>query len=129
MKKRLVLITILVGLSAVLAPATASAATGGGGLPWETPLTTLGNSITGPVAYGISIIGIVAAGGVLIFMGGQINEFLRAVIFIILVISFIIAAKNTLSAFGWGNAAEITAGPSLGVVYAVKTDPNSPGRN
>src|ERR1700733_12969949 len=86
---------------------TAQAATGGGGLPWEAPLTTLSNSITGPVAYGVSIIGIVGAGGILIFAGGQVNEFLRAVLFCVLVIAFIIAAKNTMSAFGWGAGAEI----------------------
>jgi type IV secretion system protein TrbC len=101
----LALILLGVGL---YGPSTARAATGGGGLPWEAPLTTLSNSITGPVAYGVSIIGIVGAGGILIFAGGQVNEFLRAVLFCVLVIAFIIAAKNTMSAFGWGAGAEIT---------------------
>jgi type IV secretory pathway VirB2 component (pilin) len=62
-----------------------AAAQGGGGLPWEAPLTTLSNSVTGPVAYGCSLVGLVGCGGVLIFAGGMINEFLRSVMFIVLV--------------------------------------------
>lgn len=100
-------------------------------MPWEAPLTTLSNSITGPVAYGVSIIGIVGAGGILIFAGGQVNEFLRAVLFCVLVIAFIIAAKNTMSAFGWGAGAEITRSKvvSHGVVYGVAAGHNSSGWN
>src|ERR1700676_2970839 len=116
------------GVALVLAPLTAHASTGGGGLPWEAPLTTLSNSITGPVAYGTSIIGIVGAGGILIFAGGQINEFLRAVLYIVLVIAFVIAAKNTMTAFGWGAGAEITrtAMVSKEVRYGVTSSHNSP---
>ena len=73
------------------------------------------------VAYGVSLIGIVGAGGILIFAGGQVNEFLRAVLFCVLVIAFIIAAKNTMTAFGWGAGAEITQSEPVtkGVVYGV----------
>lgn len=46
---------------------------GGGGLPWEAPLQTLANSLTGPVALGISIIAMAAAGGTLIF-GGELGS-------------------------------------------------------
>jgi type IV secretory pathway VirB2 component (pilin) len=98
---------LLVGM-VLCAPRTALAATGGAGLPWETPLTTLSNSVTGPVAYAVSLVGIVGAGGILIFAGGQINEFLRAVLFCVLVIALIISAKNTLTAFGFAAGAEIT---------------------
>jgi type IV secretion system protein VirB2 len=94
---------------AVLVPMAAHAATGGGGLPWETPLVTLSNSISGPVAYGLSLIGLVVSGGVLIFMGGELNHFARIVVQVVLVISFIIAGKNTMSTFGWGAGAEIGA--------------------
>src|SRR5260370_11668894 len=96
-------------LSFILAAlvSTAHAATGGGGLPWETPLQTLSNSVTGNVAYSVSLIGIVGAGGVLIFAGGMVNEFLRAVLFCVLVIAFIIAAKNTMTAFGFSAGATV----------------------
>jgi type IV secretory pathway VirB2 component (pilin) len=92
---------------AMLSPVVAHAATGGGGLPWETPLQTLSNSISGPVAYGVSLIGLVVCGGVLIMMGGELNHFARTVIQAVLVISFIVAGKNTMSTFGWGAGAEI----------------------
>jgi type IV secretion system protein TrbC len=112
---------------ALLLPVAAHAATGGGGLPWETPLQTLGNSISGPVAYGLSLIGLVVSGGVLIFMGGELNHFARIVVQVVLVISFIIAGKNTLSTFGWGAGAEIGAQKHLyheGVVYVVSEGQN-----
>ena len=98
---------VLLSVVFVVVAGTAHAATGGGGLPWETPLQTLSNSVTGSVAYSVSLIGIVGAGGVLIFAGGMVNEFLRAVLFCVLVIAFIIAAKNTMTAFGFAAGAEI----------------------
>jgi len=88
------LVIVFTWLVLAVSAHTAHAATGGAGLPWETPLTTLSNSVTGPVAYSVSLIGIVGAGGILIFAGGQVNEFLRAVLFCVLVIAFIIAAKK-----------------------------------
>ena len=57
----------------LLAPETAFAAIGGGGnLPYEPWLVTLRNSVTGPVAFTLAIVGIVVAGGILIF-GGELN--------------------------------------------------------
>ena len=120
----------LVLVGALLLPVAAHAATGGGGLPWETPLQTLGNSISGPVAYGLSLIGLVVSGGALIFMGGELNHFARIVVQVVLVISFIIAGKNTMSTFGWGGGAEI--GPnkqSKGVIYVIGASQNPQGRN
>jgi type IV secretion system protein TrbC len=83
---------------------------GGGGLPYETWLTNLRNSVTGPVAFSLAIIGIVVAGGVLIF-GGDLNGFFRTLIFIVLVMALIIGAQNILSTF-FGRGAEIAAVPS-----------------
>ena len=77
------------------------------GLPWETPLTTLSNSVAGPVAYGLSILGIVGVGGFLIFAGGMLGDLLRGVLFVVLVIAMVIAAKTTLTAFGFGAGAEV----------------------
>jgi len=80
----------------IIPDAAMAASTGTGGLPWETPLQTLSNSIKGPVAYAISLMGIVAAGAMLIW-GGEINEFVRRIIMLILVISLIIFASNILT--------------------------------
>jgi type IV secretory pathway VirB2 component (pilin) len=92
----------------LLAAGTAHGATGQAGLPWEAPLTTLSNSVSGPIAYGASLIGLVGAGGVLIFAGGMVNEFLRAVLFLVLVISLVISGKNTLQAFGFAAGATVS---------------------
>jgi type IV secretion system protein VirB2 len=78
-------------------PELAEASVGtGGGLPYETWLTSLQNSVTGPVAFSLSIIGIVVAGGVLIF-GGDLNGFFRTLIFIVLVMALLVGAQNIMS--------------------------------
>ncbi|WP_020405880.1 conjugal transfer system pilin TrbC [Hahella ganghwensis] len=89
-----------------LQPAMASTGTGGG-LPYEGWLTNFRNSVTGPIAFTLSIVGIVIAGGVLIF-GGELNAFFRSFIFLILVIAFLVGAQNIMSTF-FGRGAEIAA--------------------
>ena len=79
---------------------------GGGGLPYEEWLTTLRQSVTGPVAFAISIIGIVVAGGILIF-GGELNGFFRTLIFLVLVMALMVGAKNMMSGFLRQRGAEI----------------------
>lgn len=75
----------------------AQAAVGAGGaLPYETWLVSLRNSVTGPVAFTLSIVGIVVAGGILIF-GGELNAFFRTLIFIILVMALLVGANNVMS--------------------------------
>jgi len=97
---RLTTVVVMCGaLALLLLMAThAHAASGaGGGLPYEDWLTRIRQSITGPVAFGISVIAIVAAGAMLIF-GGDMNGFMKTLVFIVLVLAFVIAAQNTLSA-------------------------------
>jgi type IV secretion system protein VirB2 len=77
----------------------------GGSLPYESWLSSLKSSVTGPVAFTLSIVGIVVAGGVLIF-GGDLNGFFRTMIFIVLVMAFLVGADNMMTTF-FGNAAEI----------------------
>ena len=102
----------------LLTPQDAIAAVGAGGaLPYEGWLTALQNSVTGPVAFALSIIGIVIAGGVLIF-GGDLNGFFRTLIFLVLVMALLVGAQNMMGAF-FGKGAEIA---SLGetVIYQAK---------
>ena len=102
---------LLAGMAALLlfislAPQDVVASTGtGGSLPYESWLTNLQNSVTGPVAFALSIIGIVVAGGVLIF-GGDLNGFFRTLIFIVLVMALLVGAQNVMSTF-FGRGAEI----------------------
>ena len=87
-----------------------AATSSGGGLPFDTWLTKIRSSITGPFAFPAAIIGLVGAGAGLIF-GGDMNGFLRTLIFVVLVLAFLVAAQNTLSAIT-GQGAEIASGVS-----------------
>ena len=92
----------------LLTPHQAWASVGtGGSLPYEGWLANLRNSVTGPVAFTLSIVGIVIAGGVLIF-GGDLNGFFRTIIFLVLVMAFLVGAQNIMSTF-FGKGAEIAA--------------------
>lgn len=94
----------------LLAPHTAIASEGtGGSLPYESWLTNLRNSVTGPVAFTLSLVGIVVAGGILIF-GGELNGFFRTLIFIVLVMALLVGAQNMMSTF-FGRGALIAAAP------------------
>ena len=86
-------------------PESSLASSTGGSLPYESWLTALQNSVTGPVAFALSIIGIVVAGGVLVF-GGDLNGFFRTLIFIVLVMALLVGAQNMMSTF-FGAGAEI----------------------
>lgn len=82
----------------------ARAATSAAGLPWEAPLQVLATSLTGPVALGISIIAMAAAGGTLIF-GGELGEFTRKALLLVLAISFLVFGSGFMSAlFGISGA-------------------------
>lgn len=92
----------------LLSPQHAFASEGtGGSLPYETWLTALRNSVTGPVAFALSIVGIVIAGGVLIF-GGDLNGFFRTLFFLVLVMALLIGAQNMMGTL-FGRGAEIAA--------------------
>ncbi|MFJ4345046.1 conjugal transfer system pilin TrbC [Pseudomonas sp. NPDC089401] len=93
-------------LAVMVAPEHAFAASSSGGsLPYESWLTSLRESVTGPVAFALSIIGIVVAGGVLIF-GGDLNGFFRTLIFLVLVMALIVGANNIMTGF-FGTSAEL----------------------
>jgi type IV secretion system protein TrbC len=100
--------TILLLAFFLLVPESALASEGtGGSLPYESWLTSLRNSATGPVAFTLSVIGIVIAGGVLIF-GGDLSGFFRSLIFLVLVMALLVGAQNIMSTF-FGRGAEIAA--------------------
>jgi type IV secretion system protein VirB2 len=80
-------------------PTLALASSAGGSLPWDGPLTTLKNDITGPVAFTISLLAMVACGAALLF-GGEINEFVRRLIMLVLVAAFIVSVSNLATGLG-----------------------------
>jgi type IV secretion system protein VirB2 len=88
----------------------------GGSLPYETWLTSLRNSATGPVAYAFGIIGIVVAGGILIF-GGDLNGFFRTMCVIVLVMALLVTA-NTIMTDLFKTSAEIACATTPGIAGA-----------
>lgn len=71
----------------------------GGGLPWEGPLEQIQQSITGPVAGFIALAAVAVAGGMLIF-GGELNDFARRLMYIVLVAGLLLGATQIVQLFG-----------------------------
>ena len=82
-------------------------ASGGGGLPWEGPLQQIQESITGPVAAAIALAAVAIAGGMLIF-GGELNDFARRLVYVVLVAGILLGATQIVALFG-------SSGASIGV--------------
>jgi type IV secretory pathway VirB2 component (pilin) len=81
---------------ATLRPVLAST---GGGLPWDTPLQTLQNDLTGPVATAVSVMALFAAGAALVF-GEELGPFVRRALLLVVAIAFLVLGTNFLSALG-----------------------------
>lgn len=77
---------------------------GGAGLPWEGPLDRLKQSISGPVAFVIALLGIIACGATLIW-GGEVSEFTRRIIYVVLVVCIIVFANTLLTGALFSGAA------------------------
>lgn len=90
-----------------LALTTPAMASSGGGLPWEGPLEQIQQSITGPVAGFIALAAVAVAGGMLIF-GGELNDFARRLMYVVLVAGILLGATQIVELFG-------TSGASIGV--------------
>lgn len=96
-------------------PAHAADAQGGNGgvngLPWEAPMKKLRDSISGPIAFGIALLGIIATGATLIW-GGEISEFTRRIIYVVLVVCVIVFA-NTMLTGALFSGATVPAGAAI----------------
>ena len=102
-------------VSMILAgPALASS--GGGGLPWESPLQQIQQSITGPVAGFIALAAVAIAGGMLIF-GGELNDFARRLCYIALVGGVLLGATQIVALFG-ATGASVGEAPSRAAILA-----------
>lgn len=91
-------VLFLVLLFGAIHPAHAADATegGGAGLPWEVPLGKLKKSVSGPVAFAIALMGIIACGSTLIW-GGEVSEFTRRIVYVVLVVCMIVFANTMLT--------------------------------
>lgn len=78
---------------------TPALAGSGGNLPWEAPLEQIQESITGPVAGYIALAAVAISGAMLIF-GGELNDFARRLIYIVMVAGILLGATTIVGLFG-----------------------------
>ncbi|MDQ1199194.1 conjugal transfer pilin TrbC [Agrobacterium sp. SORGH_AS 787] len=107
----------------------ALAASGGGGLPWESPLQQIQQSITGPVAGFIALAAVAIAGAMLIF-GGELNDFARRLCYVALVGGVLLGATQIVALFGATGASIGEHNADAGFAPAVSipsTTPSSVG--
>lgn len=90
-------------LAVSLVAATPALASSGGGLPWEGPLQQIQESITGPVAGFIALAAVAVAGGMLIF-GGELNDFARRLMYVVLVAGILLGATQIVGLFSASGA-------------------------
>ena len=67
-------------------------------LPWEDPLDTVVESLTGPVAQGVSVLACVVMGGLLAF--GELGAVAKRGIMILFGIAMALFASNFITAIG-----------------------------
>lgn len=80
-------------------------------LPYESYLKDIQQSLTGPVARSVALIGIVSSGMTLIFAGGEISRFVKSLVYLVLVVGMILGANTIMT--GVFNGATIDDGISV----------------
>ncbi len=93
------LVAPLSAIITLFATLPAQAATAGSGLPWESPLSTIQSSLTGPVATAIAVIALFAAGAALVF-GDEMSNFVKRVLIGVMALALLIAGSHFLSGIG-----------------------------
>ena len=113
------LLTLAVIAVAAIVAASPALASSGGSLPWEGPLEQIQESITGPVAGYIALAAVAIAGGMLIF-GGELNDFARRLMYVVLVAGILLGATTIVGLFG-------ATGASIGLLSEQVARANSSG--
>jgi type IV secretory pathway VirB2 component (pilin) len=118
-RQRTLRAALMLGFAMALGAGGAFGAENGNNLPWEGPLTTLVTSLTGPVAYAISVIAIVALGATLAFAGGEMGETMKRLLHVGIAVCCVVFAAQVMATF-IGQAAEIAAAqPVHGIAQPV----------
>ena len=86
-------------LSLAIATVQPAMASTNGGLPWDSPLQTLQNDLTGPVATAVSVLALFAAGAALVF-GEELSLFVRRALLLVIAIAFLVLGSSFLTALG-----------------------------
>lgn len=92
--------TLLAAAAALPAKTALAVTNGGGSLPWDTPLQTVAKDLTGPFAYSIALIGLACVAGGLVYNRGEIGDFMRSLIFLVMAISLLVGGATALNALG-----------------------------
>lgn len=74
-----------------------------GGLPWDSPVETLQNDLTGPIATGISVVAFLAAGAALVF-GEELGGIAKKALFVVMGVAMIVLGNNFLNVLGLSGA-------------------------
>lgn len=92
---------VMAGLLADMLPGTASATTTGGAsaMPWDGPLQTITDSLTGPVAMAIAIGAFFVAGAILVF-GEDMSAFVRRLMMVVIAVCLLVFGNKFLTAMG-----------------------------
>ncbi|QCJ01189.1 conjugal transfer pilin TrbC [Agrobacterium larrymoorei] len=98
-KIKFILTAVVFAAAAASLCEPALASSGRGGLPWESPLQQIQQSITGPVAGFIALAAVAIAGAMLIF-GGELNDFARRLCYVALVGGVLLGATQIVALFG-----------------------------
>src|SRR4051794_3168427 len=95
-------------------------ASSGGGLPWETPLNKVKDSLSGPVALAVGVIAFFAGGAMLVF-GGEMTDFARRAALVVLACGFLLGGSNLLTTLYGTTSSSIGApgAPVSGLAGAV----------
>ena len=108
MKNTLLKLAFLIVLTSVFKDVLAAdTASGSSVLPYETWLKTIQKSLTGPVAFSVSLIGIVSCGATLIFTGGEMGRFMRSIVYLVMVMTLLVGANTLMSSLFNGATVEI----------------------
>ena len=90
------LLVATLAILAVVVMSDPAFASSGGGLPWETPLNKVKDSLSGPVALAVGVIAFFAGGAMLVF-GGEMTDFARRAALVVLACGFLLGGSNLLT--------------------------------
>lgn len=93
MKRAAMLIALAISAMALFSPEIASAA-----LPWENPIRQVAASLCGPVARGIGIVALVAAGLLIAF--GEVKGWIHNMMIVLIGVSIAVLAPSFLGMLG-----------------------------